>query len=93
MLVLLAEDVATVPEDLLQKAIDKHVTSVPFMPKAADLIRLASEVEASRPARLVRTGNSYADDLAADYNSRRTRFDHEWAAGSDGSVYLRDLSA
>lgn len=43
MLALLAEDVAHLDPDLLAIAIDRHVASSPYMPKAADLIALAQK--------------------------------------------------
>jgi hypothetical protein len=89
MLALLAEDVAMLPPDLLEKAIDRHVTLSPYMPKAADLIRLAREIEMSSGARLQRRGGTYAEDLAASYNAKRTRQDVEWFVNDAGEVKLR----
>ena len=94
MLALLAEDVADVPADLLQLAIQRHVSSSPFMPKAADLIRIAKEIDAAaRVAPLPRTGRSYAHDLAAQRNSLRTRDDVEWYVDHTGAVRLGDISS
>jgi hypothetical protein len=89
MLVLLAEDVAMLPEDLLDKAIQRHVNTSPYMPKAADLTRLAREIELSRTTALPRTGKSYAHDLAASYNARGTRPDVEWFVNDAGEVKIR----
>ncbi len=93
MLALLAEDVAMLPEDLLAKAIDRHVVSSPYMPKAADLIKLAREIEMSSGARLQRRGGTYAQDLADSYNARRTRDDVEWYVNEAGEVKIGHLLA
>jgi len=86
MLSLLADDLATIPTDLLEKAIDAHVLQSPFMPKAADLIRLAQGfVQAPK---IHRTGRSYAHDLADVYNSRRTRTDVEWYVSDAGEIKI-----
>jgi hypothetical protein len=45
MLALLAEDLADVPTDLLERAVQHHVATSPYMPKAADLIRLAQSFQ------------------------------------------------
>lgn len=90
MLALLAEDLADIPSDLLDKAISRHVTSSPYMPKAADLIRLAKNIDAeSRVEPVKRTGQSYAHDLAAQYNARCTRDDVEWYVDHAGAVAIR----
>lgn len=90
MLALLAEDVASIPPEFLEVAIDRHVVSSPYMPKAADLIRLAKEAATPRTASIQRRGGSYAEDLAAEYNSRLTRDDVEWIVGADGGMQLVD---
>lgn len=60
MLALLAEDVAHLDPDLLERAIDRHVATSPYMPKAADLIKLAQSFMAPR---------SSLDDYAEHLNS------------------------
>ena len=45
MLALLAEDLADLPTGLLEVAIIRHCTTSPFMPKAADLIKLAQDAQ------------------------------------------------
>lgn len=93
MLVLLAEDVAMLPEDLLDKAIQRHVNSSPFMPKAADLMKLAKEIEEGRRPSLPNNGESYAHRLAASYNARGTRPDVEWYVNDAGEVKIRHREA
>lgn len=88
---LLAADVADIPADLLEKAINRHVTNSPYMPKAADLYRLAQDIDQAAKARLPqRTHRSYAHDLADLYNSQLTRDDVEWHVTNAGEVKLRD---
>ena len=89
MLVLLAEDLAFVPEDLLEKAINRHVTSSPYMAKAADLIKLAKEIEDGGRGNVNRRGGSYSMDLAASYNEKRHRDDVEWVTNPDGSLRIQ----
>lgn len=90
MLALLAEDLADMPPDLLDAAIRRHVAMSPFMPRAAELIRLAADIDrAARLAPLARTGASYAHDLAAHYNAQRARDDIEWVVDETGQVALR----
>jgi hypothetical protein len=90
MLALLAEDLADLPPDLLDAAIRRHVAASPFMPRAAELIALAREIErAGRAAPPVRAGPSYAHDLAAHYNARRLREDIEWVVDAAGEVAIR----
>jgi len=48
MLALLAEDLAHLDPATLERAIDRHVASSPYMPKAADLIALAQKLTAPR---------------------------------------------
>ena len=68
MLALLAEDLADLPTSLLERAIQRHCISSPYMPKAADLIKLAQDAEgATRPAT---TLQAYADDLNTKNFSR-----------------------
>jgi len=38
---LLAQDLADIPPDLLDRAINQHVARSPYLPKASDLIALA----------------------------------------------------
>lgn len=91
-LALLAEDVAEVPADLLERAIAEHVASSPWMPKAADLIRIAQDIERETRAKLPeRTGRSYAHDLVALYNGQRTRDDVEWYVDHTGAVKCGDI--
>lgn len=59
MLALLAEDVAHIAPDLLERAIDRHVSTSPYMPKAAELIALAQKFTAPK---------SSLDDYAASLN-------------------------
>ncbi len=58
MLSLLAEDLAHIDPEPLERAIDRHVASSPYMPKAADLIKLAQSLTA--PATSL---EAYAEDL------------------------------
>ena len=60
MLSLLSEDLAHIDPDALARAIDRHVATSPYMPKAADLIRLAQSLTAPRT-----TLDDYADELNA----------------------------
>lgn len=55
---MLAEDVAHLAPDLLDRAIQRHVAASPYMPKAADLIKLAQSF--MMPAT---TLEAYADEL------------------------------
>ena len=89
MLQLLAEDLAHMPPDALERAIDRHVVTSPYMPKAADLIKLAQSE--SRPGTIPRNpGRSYAEDLAASYNAKRKRTDVVWIVAPSGEVKLVD---
>lgn len=68
MLALLAEDLADLPTGLLESAIQRHCTTSPYMPKAADLIALAkAQQDTARPAT---TLQAYADDLNTKNFSR-----------------------
>lgn len=58
MLGLLAEDLAHIDPNALTRAIDRHVMSSPYMPKAADLIKLAQSMQA--PATSL---DAYAEEL------------------------------
>lgn len=59
MLVLLAEDLADLPTGLLERAIQRHCTTSPYMPKAADLIKLAQDAEGSaKPNGTMRIGET-----------------------------------
>lgn len=88
MLSLLADDVAHLPPEALERAIDHHVLTCPFMPKAADLIKLAQDhTDAVNLPR--QPGQTYAEALAYRYNERCSRDDCEWAVDGNGSVYLR----
>ena len=61
MLALLAEDLADLPVSLLELAIQRHCAASPYMPKAADLIKLAQEAQGTgRPATSLQ---AYADEL------------------------------
>ena len=61
MLALLAEDLADLPINLLELAIQRHCATSPYMPKMADLIKLAQEAQGSaKPATSLQ---AYADDL------------------------------
>jgi hypothetical protein len=46
---LLASDLADLPPEALQRAIDRWVLAHPFMPKASELAALAQEDELARP--------------------------------------------
>ena len=89
MLALLAQDIADVPYDLLDRAVSRHVMQSPYMPKAADLVKLAKEIDDSRRPNLPNTGETYAHRLAASYNQRGTRPDVEWHVNSAGEVKIR----
>lgn len=89
MLALLAQDVADIPPDLLDKAIQRHVAQSPYMPKAADLVRLAKDIDGARRPNLPTDGPTYAHRLAASYNAKRTRSDVEWYVNDAGEVKLR----
>lgn len=58
MLALLAEDVAHIDPDLLEKAIERHVATSPYMPKASELIGLAQRFTAPRTSL-----DDYAEEL------------------------------
>lgn len=58
MLALLAEDVADLPTELLDRAIQRHVATSPYMPKAADLIRFAQSFQAPQTSL-----EAYANEL------------------------------
>lgn len=90
MLAILAEDLADVPVALLEQAIQRHATTSPYMPKAADLIRLARECDYSRVAKVERRGGSYVEDHVASLNANLKRDDIEWAVSEQGTPYLRD---
>lgn len=88
MLSLLADDVAHIPPDDLERAIERHVVSSPYMPKAADLIKLAQDN--TKPMSIGRAkGQSYAQALADRNNQTCTRDDIEWAVDHNEQVYLR----
>lgn len=93
MLALLAEDLADIPTDLLEGAINRHVTMSPYMPKAADLVRLAKEIDAEARNRNVRTGPPSTMQEHCDHMNERLaqsgRHDIEWVPG-EHSPYLRD---
>lgn len=90
---LLAADVAEIPADLLERAIDRHVTSSPYMPKAADLFRIAQDIDRVARAKLPeRTGRSYAHDLANLYNANKTRDDCHWYVDHIGALKLSELN-
>jgi len=90
MLAILADDLADVPAVLLDQAIQRHVATSPYMPKAADLIRIAKEIDREEQARIPKRnpGRSYAEELAALYNSQRTRSDVEWYVDHTGAVKI-----
>lgn len=74
---MLCDDLAHIPPSALERAIDQHVLTSPFMPKAADLIKLAQND--SRPASLLPTyGQTYADALAESYNAKCAFEDVVW---------------
>jgi len=81
-LALLGRDLADMPPDLLSRAIEKWVTSSPFMPKASDLIGIAKSLAQRTP--------KFADGetLADRYNRRLTndpaaRLDIRWCQDGD----------
>lgn len=90
MLTLLCEDLATIPADVLEKAIQRHVATSPYMPKAADLTKLARDIVAGQSVSIPRGGESYAHDLAAARNAQMTRTDIEWIVDSNGQLRLQD---
>lgn len=90
MLTLLADDLATIPADILEQAIQRHVASSPYMPKAADLTKLAREIVAGQSVAIPRGGPSYAHDLAAARNAQMNREDIEWIVDSNGVMRLQD---
>lgn len=93
MLAMLADDLSDVPVDLLDRAIQRQVLVSPYMPKAADLIRAAKEIDSEQRAKLPpRTGRSYAHDLAALYNSQSANDNVEWYVDSTDHIRLGDIS-
>lgn len=89
MLALLAQDLADIPYDLLDRAISRHVMISPYMPKAADLVKLAREIDDARRPNLPNEGATYAHRLAASYNQRGNRPDVEWYVNDNGEVKIR----
>lgn len=78
MLALLAEDLADLPIGLLERAIQRHCTTSPYMPKAADLIALAkAQQDTARPSTSLQ---EYADDLNAKNFSKAN--DWHWFVNS-----------
>lgn len=93
MLALLTDDLADVPADLLERAIQRQVLVSPYMPKAADLIRAAKEIDSEQRAKMPpRTGRTYGHDLAALYNGQSANDNVEWYVDSTGHVRLGDIS-
>lgn len=89
MLSMLSDDLAHIPPEALERAIDRHVLASPYMPKAADLIKLAQND--ARPAGILpRYGQTYADALAEAYNAKSTRDDVTWIVTAAGQLKLVD---
>jgi hypothetical protein len=91
MLALLAEDVAGLPEDLLEQAIQRHVATSPYMPKAADLVKLCQSIMDGRRPTIDAGGRPYVFALCEQYNRTRTRDDCEWIVDGNGNLRLVDV--
>jgi hypothetical protein len=77
MLLLLAEDLAHVDPEMLERAINKHVAKSPYMPKASQLIALAQAEIAPRTSL-----QAYADVLTDERFSRENGW--RWSVSTDG---------
>lgn len=92
-LALLSVDLIDMPPHLLAKAINKHVTESPFLPKASDLIKLAKTFVRQGPTiggvgeTMAQKGNRL---LNADPNGRQ---DIRWFDSPDGGAYLDWIAA
>lgn len=83
MLGLLAEDLAHIDPDALGRAIDRHVMSSPYMPKAADLIKLAQSMQAPQT-----TLDAYAEELNELRCTRANGWRWQVRTNADGQRYL-----
>lgn len=83
MLGLLAEDLAHIDPDALARAIDRHVTSSPYMPKAADLIKLAQSMQAPHT-----TLDAYAEELNELRSTRANGWRWHVRTNAEGQRYL-----
>jgi hypothetical protein len=61
-LAMLAEDVCHIPVDILAKAIDRHVSMSPYLPKASDINDAARKVTNNEPV-------TSLEDYAASLNA------------------------
>lgn len=96
---LLMQDVADIPPDRLQTAINTWVTKSPYLPKASDLIEgvrqamsraLDSRAPTSRIEALRRSIPAWNAKL---YIERPELAGHsEWRVTDDGQAYIHDLS-
>lgn len=83
-LALLASDLHDMPPHLLEKAIRKHVMESPYLPKAADLVRLAkSFIEQPRAAH-----GPIGETMAERGNRLCCRDDVRWYDDGTGGAYL-----
>lgn len=83
-LALLASDLADMPADYLQRAVNMWVAKSPYLPKASDLVEVARGfVEQKRAA------NSGAGaNVIAEMNARRSDPDLLWVRDAGGSLKL-----
>lgn len=87
-LAMLADDVAHIPVDLLETAINQHVAKSPYLPKASDLNELAREAMGPRTTAI--TGHGFGSTAHVEHlNANVKRQDVEWAADGNGGVYMR----
>jgi len=95
-LALLATDLADMPADLLNRAVEDWAVRSPFMPKAFDLIQLAQsylpkpkEAQPTGPTDWEMLARRYNDRMAADPDTRR---DVRWTAHATGISMQFDAS-
>lgn len=95
LLALLANDLADVPADLLNRAIEDWATRSPYMPKAFDLVQLAKsylpkpQVVKEGPTDWEMLARRYNDRMGADPEARR---DVRWTASPTGILMQFDAT-
>lgn len=95
LLALLASDLADIPADLLDRAIEDWATRSPYMPKAFDLVQLAKSYlpkpvqRASAPTDWEMRAQAANDQLHGREKGRR---DIRWVASHDGMTLEFDRS-
>jgi len=89
-LLLLAADVADIPEKLLRTAIEDWARRERFMPTAAELIHLA-KAHAIPGSRKPDTDRAKLVAMLPEMNRRSELQNAEWAVDAGGSFYIKDL--